>query len=201
MDIAVLETLAEPEWSRVRRAVDLGCGTGRTAAWLRDRGVGALDGVDLTPEMLAVARSRGLHDQLVEADVTATGLDAAAYDLIACSLVDEHLSELAPLYREAARLAAPRALFVLVSFHPHFIIASGMPTHFTAASGNPVAIDTHVHLISEHVTAALAAGWALTEMAERVVDAGWIALKPTWERFRGHPVSAGFVWQAVPRAR
>ena len=34
----------------------------------------------------------------------------------------------------------------------------------------------------------------LAELSEATVDDGWVAAKPTWERFRGHPVSAAFVW-------
>ena len=195
MDIALLETLTQPSWGELRRAADLGCGTGRTAAWLHGQGVAAIDGVDATPEMLALARGRGAHDRLVEADVTATGLEHAAYDLVIASLVDEHLAELGPLYGEAWRLAQAGGWFVLVAFHPHFIMASGMPTHFRSAAGEPVAIATHVHLLSDHVTAGLDAGWTLAEMREGVVDERWIALKPRWERLRGHPVSAAFVWR------
>src|SRR5262249_10883657 len=100
MDLALLDRGAPVAWADTERAADLGCGTGRTARWLRAHGVGHIDGVDVTPEMLAIARERALHDQLVEADVRATGLDAGAYDLVVCSLVDEHLPDLAPLYRE-----------------------------------------------------------------------------------------------------
>ena len=53
-DIALLDDLRSVEWTG--RAADLGCGTGRTAAWLRAHGAGHIDGVDLTPEMLEVAR-------------------------------------------------------------------------------------------------------------------------------------------------
>jgi len=196
MDIALLERLQVPDWSGVTRAADLGCGTGRTGAWLRAHGVAKIDGVDVTPEMLDRARARGAHDTLTEADVTGTGLDAGAYDLVVSSLVDEHLDDLAPFYAEAARLAAPGALFALVSFHPHFIISSGMPTHFRDAAGEEIAITTNVHLVSDHVCAGLAAGWQLAEMHERIVDDEWIALKPSWERHRGHPISAAYVWRA-----
>ncbi|GLW67088.1 SAM-dependent methyltransferase [Actinomadura rubrobrunea] len=195
MDIALLEELAEPSWGNVRRAADLGCGTGRTAAWLRRNGVSSIDGVDLTPEMLAVARSRKLHDHLREADVTDTGLEDGAYDLVIASLIDEHLPDLRPLYAEAHRIAEPGALFVIVAFHPHFIMTSGMPTHFTSASGEHIAITTHVHLISDHVMAGLGAGWTLAEMREGIIDDRWIALKPKWERFRNHPISAALVWR------
>ncbi|MGW5016877.1 class I SAM-dependent DNA methyltransferase [Streptomyces cacaoi] len=195
MDLALLDRLTVPAWDSVRRAADLGCGTGRTGAWLRARGVAAVDGVDLTPEMLAVARGKGAHRRLVHSDVRTTPLDTGAYDLVIASLIDEHLPELRPFYDEAWRLAAPGAHCVLVAFHPHFIMASGMPTHFTDEDGEDIAISTHIHLLSDHVSAALGAGWQLAEMREGVVDADWLTVKPKWERFRNHPVSAALVWR------
>ena len=195
MDIALLDRLTEPAWPAVRRAVDLGCGTGRTGSWLRRHGVAAIDGVDLTPEMMEVARSRGGYDRLIEADVTETGLAAATYDLVVSCLMDEHLPDVGPLYREAARLATADAHAVVVAYHPHFIMASGMPTHFTGRDGEPVAITTHVHLLSDHITAGLEAGWTLAEFREGVIDERWLAVKPQWERFRGLPISAALVWR------
>ena len=193
MDIELLESLGQVRWSG--EVADLGCGTGRTGIWLREQGVEAVDGVDLTPEMLEVARERGVHRRLVEADVTATGLPDEAYDLVVTSLVDEHLADLRPLYAEAYRLAKPGAMYVLVGYHPHFIMAAGMPTHYDSASGEPVAIETHVHLLSEHTDAALGAGWELAELKERLIDDVWLELKPKWEHLRHQPVAFAFVWR------
>jgi SAM-dependent methyltransferase len=197
MDIHLLEVLREVPWGRVERAADLGCGTGRTGAWLRERGIASIDGVDLTPEMLDVARAREVYAQLVEADVSDTGLESGAYDLVVTCLVDEHLADLRPLYVEARRIARPDGVYVLVGFHPHFIMTSGMPTHYDSASGEPVAIETHVHLFSDHVRAAGAAGWTLGEAEERVIDDAWVELKPKWERERGTPIAFAFVWRAA----
>jgi SAM-dependent methyltransferase len=194
MDLALLDGLSHPDWSAVRRAADLGCGTGRTGAWLRGRGAASVDGVDLSAGMLELARERGAHDSLTQGDVRATGLAEGAYDLVIASLIDEHLPDLAPLYAEARRLAAPGATFALVAYHPQFMMVSGMPTHFTDASGEDVAIATHVHLLSDHVRAAMAAGWRLAELSEATVDDAWVAAKPKWKRFRGHPISAALVW-------
>jgi SAM-dependent methyltransferase len=194
MDLALLERL-DVDWASVGDVADLGCGTGRTGAWLSEHGVGAIDGVDLSPAMLEAARARGAHRSLREGEVADTGLDSGAYGLVVSCLVDEHLADLGPLYEEAARLAAPGGRFVIVGLHPHFIIASGMPTHFDDAdSGEPVAIETHVHLLSDHVAAAGAAGLSLVDLRERIVDDEWLALKPKWERHRGHPVSYAAVW-------
>jgi SAM-dependent methyltransferase len=195
MDIALLDELREVSWSTVGAVADLGCGTGRTGTWMHDHGVDVIDGVDLTPEMLEVARGREVYRRLVEGDVAATGLQSEDYDLVMTCLVDEHLADIEPLYAEAFRLARPDGTFVLVGFHPHFIMAAGMPTHFDSASGEPVAIDTYVHLLSEHVTAGLAAGWTLVEMRERVIDDTWLALKPKWEKLRGQPVAFAVAWR------
>jgi SAM-dependent methyltransferase len=194
MDLPLLEQLDLP-WPTVEAAADLGCGTGRTGTWLKSKGVAEVDGVDLTPEMLAVARSSGMYRRLIEAEVSDTGLPAGSYDLVTACLIDDHLADVGPLYREARRLAKHGAFLVVVSYHSHFIMASGMPTHYHSASGEPVAIETHVHLVSEHVSAGLANGWTLVEMREQVIDDSWVALKPRWEEFRGHPFTAALAWR------
>lgn len=195
LDLRLLERLEATEWRSVRRAADLGCGTGRTGAWLRNAGVAEIDGVDLTPAMLERARARGVHDSLRLGDIRCTGL-RGGYDLAVASLVDEHLPDLRPLYAEAARLLAPGGRFLLIGYHPHFLMM-GIITHFDRASGDPVAIESHVHLASDHVAAAHAAGLRLEEMVEGVVDEAWRTVKPKWfERYRQHPVSFAMVWTA-----
>ena len=146
--------------------------------------------------MLDRARQRNVFTSLRQADVCATGLPGTAYDLVTTCLVDEHIAEVAPLYVEAARLGRSGAAYVLVGFHPFFIMAAGMPTHFQAADGEPVAIDTHVHLLSDHAQAALAAGWQLAELREQVIDDRWVETKPSWAAFREDvPVTFAWVWR------
>ena len=193
MDVALLERIETVAWGG--EIADLGCGTGRTGAWLTARGASAVDGVDVTPEMLAAARTRGVFRALREADVADTGLASGAYDVVTSSLVDEHLPDVQGMYAEAARLLRPGGAFVHVGFHPHFLMASGMPTHYDGSDGAPVAIETHVHHLSEQVAAGLAARLTLTEMHERLIDDAWVALKPGWERYRGHPISFALVWR------
>ncbi|MFC9997269.1 class I SAM-dependent DNA methyltransferase [Nocardia sp. NPDC127526] len=193
MDLALLDRLGVP-WDRVGRAADLGCGTGRTGSWLRGKGITEIDGVDSSSGMLTLAQGRGAHTTLAQADVRESGLTGGAYDLVISSLVDEHLPDLRPFYAEARRLAAPGATFVLVSYHPQFMMVTGMPTHYTAGSGEPLAITTNLHLFSDHVTAGVAAGWRLTEMREALVDDAWLAAKPKWAELRGHPFTMAQVW-------
>ena len=195
MDLWLLDQIQSVKWSAVERCADLGCGTGRTAAWLSSKGVREIDGVDATPEMLAQARKRGVFASLRETDVCATGLPAANYDLVTTCLVDEHLAELAPLYAEAARLGRRSAAYVLVGFHPFFIMATGMPTHFQGADGKSLAIETNVHLLSDHARAALASGWQLADLREQVIDDRWVETKPSWAAYRDVPISFAWVWR------
>ena len=195
MDLWLLDRIRTVQWSAVSRAADLGCGTGRTGAWLKSRGVQRVDGIDFAPEMVDHAKALGVYTQLAVADVVASGLETGYYSLITTSLVDEHLRDLEPLYAESARLAKIGAAHVLVGFHPFFIMQSGMPTHFELPGEGPLAIETHLHLFSEHVQAAAASGWMLAEMHEQVIDARWIAIKPKWAALKDVPVSFAAVWR------
>jgi SAM-dependent methyltransferase len=198
MDLALLDRITGVDWAATERAVDLGCGTGRTAAWLLRRDVRRIDGVDVTDAMLGRARARGSHETLIRADVRAVGLRGGVHDLAICSLVDEHLIDVRDLYGEARRLLRAGGAFVLVGFHPFFMMASGMPTHFDDRDG-PVAIETHVHLLSDHVRAARAAGFILEELHEGLVDDEWVRRKPGWEQFRDWPVSFAWHWRSAGR--
>lgn len=196
MDLRLLARLTTVAWAEVSRALDLACGTGRVGVWLKGAGVAEIDGVDLTPAMLDRARKKAVYRQLFVADVTDTGLPGGAYDLCTQSLADEHLPSLSPLYREAARLTGEGGRFVLVGYHPHFLL-NGIPTHFDRQPGESVAIQSHVHLLSDHVRAAHAAGWSLLEMDEGLIDEDWLAKKPKWQRYFGLPVSFVMVWQKM----
>lgn len=194
MDLRLLERLKSVDWSAPRTVLDLACGTGRIGAWVRARCKAPIDGVDMTPEMLDVARGKGVYRALHVAEVTATGLPAGSYDLGVQSLADEHLPDVTPLYREVARVTTRDGFFALVGFHPHFLMA-GMPTHFNSSTGDPLTIRSHVHLLSDHVKAAHAVGWSLLEMDEGLVDDDWMRKKPKWERYRGLPITFSMVWR------
>ena len=194
MDLRMFSWVQSVDWAKASNVLDLACGTGRIGVWLRQRTSAPIDGVDLTPEMLAQARERGLYRQMTEASITDTGLPAAAYDLCVQSLADEHLPELAPLYKEVARLTLAGGIFVIVGVHPQFFM-QGMPTHFDRDSGETVTIRTYVHLLSDHVKAALAAGWTLQEMHEGLIDDDWMQVKPKWQKHFGQPISFVMVWR------
>ena len=116
------------------------------------------------------------------------------YELITAALFDEHLPELEPLYREAARIVRTGGWLVLIGYHPFFVL-TGIPTHFDSASGETLAIECFVHLFSDHARAAIGPGWRLEEMTEGLVEASWLEHKPKLHRHPDEPVSFAMAWR------
>lgn len=103
------EALSDPSGrpQRFRRALDLGCGTGLVGEALRPQ-CAWLEGLDLSPAMLAQARRRGCYDRL-EAGEAVAGLQARAatgerYDLVVAGDVLTYLGVLEPFVAAAARV-------------------------------------------------------------------------------------------------
>jgi hypothetical protein len=80
------------------------------------------------------------------------------------------------------------------------MLLKGVPTHFTAPSGEPMAIANVVHLFSDHIASGRRAGLTLLELREQLVDAVWIREnqrlfgEPRLAGHLGHPVSFAMVW-------
>jgi predicted TPR repeat methyltransferase len=55
---------------REQSVIDLGCGTGAAGVRLARHGFGSIDGIDISPAMLAVARQLGVYRHLTTADLT-----------------------------------------------------------------------------------------------------------------------------------
>lgn len=100
--------LPEREWTS---ALDLGCGTGLMGERLRPR-VRRLIGVDLSANMVAHARQRGVYDDVVQADIGAY-LDSSSeqHDLVTAADVFNYVGELAPLFAAVHRVLEPGGWF------------------------------------------------------------------------------------------
>jgi predicted TPR repeat methyltransferase len=82
--------------------LDAGCGTGLCGPWLRPYSK-RLVGVDLSPRMLAKARLRGAHDQLVEAELTDyMAAHPGSFDVIASADTFIYFGSLEPVLGAAA---------------------------------------------------------------------------------------------------
>ena len=114
--IAALEERMLRPWLeglQPRRAIDVGCGTGRWSARLD-----AL-GFDASAAMLAVAaRKPSLAGRLAVADAAALPLASACAGLVLCALTLGHIPRPAAAMREFARILEPGGVLIVTDFHP-----------------------------------------------------------------------------------
>jgi predicted TPR repeat methyltransferase len=90
-----------------QRVLDAGCGTGLAAAALRPH-ARTLVGIDLSPEMLDLARQRGLYDELEAVELTAfLGSHREAFDLIVAADVLCYFGALDGVLKAAAAALRP----------------------------------------------------------------------------------------------
>lgn len=93
------------------RILDLGCGTGLAAPFLKSFEC-RLTGVDLAPLMLEKARARGAYDELVEAEATAyLAQKDQSFDLIFAADSFIYFGDLGALFAAAAKALAPGGVF------------------------------------------------------------------------------------------
>lgn len=95
------------------RVLDLGCGTGLSGVALEPFAT-RLEGLDLSPRMLAEARARGIYAALHEADL----LDflprwPAAWDIVAAADVLNYLGDLTPAFAAIRTALKPGGVAIL----------------------------------------------------------------------------------------
>lgn len=94
------------------RVIDLGCGTGLMGIEIKPFAA-RLVGVDVSPGMLAMARTRGIYDELIEDDLVRymEGVTTGNFDLICAADVFIYIGNLIPLFAAAAAILPAGGLF------------------------------------------------------------------------------------------
>lgn len=100
-------------------AVDLGCGTGRWLRALQGAGVRSLLGLDSSPEMLGLAKTKLAGKiSLVCADCGSTTLEANSADLILANFVLSYVEDVTHLVETASRALRPGGSIFITDIHP-----------------------------------------------------------------------------------
>jgi ubiquinone/menaquinone biosynthesis C-methylase UbiE len=102
--------------ARVRRALDVGCGTGRFLPLLREVLGGAVVGVDLSADMLSVAAGKDAgRICLVRAPAEALPIRASSVDLVFVHLAYHHIIDKVSALREWERVLRPDGYLFICS--------------------------------------------------------------------------------------
>jgi SAM-dependent methyltransferase len=141
---------------------DVGCGPGHVAGYLQEQGVSAV-GIDLSPEMVAVARrlNPGLSYQV--GDMRRLDLaDASLAGVVAFySIVHFEPAELTAILLEMRRVLVPGGL-ALISFH-----VGDQVVHVEDLYGARVSLDFRFHIPQNVIEALRSARLEVFEQVER----------------------------------
>jgi len=113
--------------------LDLGCGSGLAGVSMRPRAA-ELVGIDLSPEMIALARARGIYDRLEIAEITEwLGQGQTLFDLIISCDCLIYFGDLGRIVQAAAGRLKPGGFFAMSmergDRHPFHLTDTGRYTH------------------------------------------------------------------------
>ena len=148
--IAAKEVLATANFSAV---LEIGCGTGKNTEWLSKR-TNDLTAVDFSEGMLEQARKKitDTHVNFQQADITKPW-NFKRSTLIICSLVLEHIEDLASIFEEAAKNLETNGCFYICELHPYKQL-EGSRAKFE--QGNElIELEYFIHHVSDFFTAAI----------------------------------------------
>lgn len=151
---------------RFQSILEIGCGTGKNTIFLAQLGE-QVHALDFSEGMIEKAREKvtAANVRFEMADLTQKWNCAnAAYDLVVCNLVLEHIQELAHIFSEAARVLEMRGKFFVNELHP-FRQYLGTKARFERADST-IEVEAFVHHISDFTSVASVNGLKLVSLNE-----------------------------------
>lgn len=161
------QTLHDRHFGRI---LEIGCGTGKNTAWLQTI-CDELLAIDLSEEMLAIAKTKVLSDKVtfLQADITANWDFAEnSFDLVTFSLVLEHINDLEPIFQKVAKVLNPGGRVYIGELHP-FKQYSGSKARFDTEHGTQI-VPCFNHHVSDFTTAAKKAAFEVEILNEYFDD-------------------------------
>ena len=128
----------------VARVADVGCGPGRVAAFMAERGLDVV-GVDVSQAMLAVARTAHPHIKFEEGQLDAIPIETGVLAGAVCwySIIYTPTDRLTEAFGELSRVLIPGG-YLLLGFQ-----AEGEPVHRADAQGTHLPLTSYRHSVQE----------------------------------------------------
>jgi SAM-dependent methyltransferase len=180
-----------------RRALDLGCGTGRHTRTLIEAGASVI-AADLTHAMLKRARAK-LADRAVGwlrlALPGPLPFPDTTFDIVVLGLVAEHLNDLDGTMIEVARVLVPGGRCLLSALHPDRTAEGQKARFIDQETGDRRQIETVHRSISDYLGAGSKAGLRLLEERTLVVEESLSVELPRAERYVGKALGWVVLWE------
>lgn len=173
-DRMVLKRFAEENRDRGLVA-DLGCGPGQTTQFLAGAGLTQLLGIDLSPELIAIARQQAGDSLKFEVgNMMELAYPAEAFGGVVAFYAIVHFSpeELALALREVYRVLRPGGQF-LFSFHALTDGAERAIHHRDEFLGQPVSVDFYFFAVDPVLDRAREIGFTVVDAVIRYPYAGY----------------------------
>ena len=104
------------ESAKGKKTLDAGAGTGRLSIRLFEAGAD-VTALDISPEMLAILKSKNSKIEIIEGDVENMPLPDEAFDIVFSSLTLVHLKKIEPFLDECYRVLKDDGKLILTNVH------------------------------------------------------------------------------------
>lgn len=109
---------------RGKSVLDLGCGSGPFVKELFSLGVKSVKGLDLSKELIKIARENNPRAEFSTGDARKTPYKNGEFEIVVSSLMAHYFKDLNPLFSEVSRILKNRGLFVFSMHHPVMEVSS-----------------------------------------------------------------------------
>jgi SAM-dependent methyltransferase len=189
--------------------LDLGCGAGRLAHHLAERGAADVIGVDLSERMLERARAECSHPRLtyLRASMEEVAFPPGRFELVVSSLAFHYVADYSGLCRRIADWLVPGGILVFSNEHPVYLSRATTDGWVRDAEGQRQswaldrygeeglreerwiadAVQKYHRMLSTLLNGLIDAGLAIERVVEPMPDEETLRRRPDWAAERKRP--------------
>jgi SAM-dependent methyltransferase len=184
------------------RVLDLGCGAGRLAHHLAERGAADVVGIDLSERMLERARAELSHPRLTfqRASMEEAAFPPESFDLVVSSLAFHYVEDYHGLARRIATWLSPGGLLVFSTEHPVYLSRATSEGWVRDEDGQPLywaldrygdeglreehwlkeGVQKYHRMVSTLLNGLIEAGLTVERVLEPMPDEAMLKRRPDW---------------------
>ncbi|HEY5745725.1 MAG TPA: class I SAM-dependent methyltransferase [Chryseolinea sp.] len=146
--------------------LDAGCGNGKFCVAAQQQGAAFVQGIDLSPAMVALAQLQCPSGEFLCDDLTTVKLRHKHFDMIVCGLVLGHIKNLDASLDNLLNALHPEGVLLITDFHPFLTLQHARRTFRDKPSGRVYEIRHHLHLFQSYFSCFARHGMAVDVLEE-----------------------------------